>query len=104
MISANDKNQNSRKPAENYRERARAVLKQMLMVAQGLADPEKWREPTEEEMESFINEFHRVLNWGSLAVRRIGLPSMYFLGPLTEEEMRFVERNFMRDVTIFRFD
>lgn len=103
MVSINEKNPSSRKPAENYRERARAVLKQIFMVIQGLADPERWREPTEEEMERFIDEFHRVLNWGARAARQIGLPAMYFPGPLTEEEMRFVESRFLRDVTIVRF-
>jgi hypothetical protein len=104
MVSTNGANQSSRKPAENYRERARAVLRQIFMVMQGLADPERWREPTEEEMERFIDEFHRVLNCGVRAARQDGIPAMYFPGPLTEEEMRFVERNFKRDVTIVRLD
>ena len=64
MVSTNDKNQSSRKPAENYRERARAVLKHTFMVMQGIAGPEKWKEPTEQEMERFIDEFHRLLNLG----------------------------------------
>ena len=102
MISTHDMNHSSRKPAENYRERARAVLERMLMVVQGLADPENWRELTEEEMERLIDEFHLVLNWGVRAARRVGFPATYFPGPLTEEEMRFVESRFLRDVTIVR--
>ena len=97
-------NHSSRKPAKNYRKRARAVIERMWMQAHAFAGTEKWRELTEKGMEVFIDDFHRILNWASHSARKIGLPAMYFPGPLTEEEMRFVESRFLRDVTIIKFD
>lgn len=104
MVSTNDKNQSSRKPAENYRKRARAVLERMLMEMKAITEPEKWRELTEKKMEGLIDEFHHILNWAGDGARQIGLPAVYFPGQLTEEEMRFVESRFLRDVTIVGFD
>jgi hypothetical protein len=96
MVSTNDKNQKSRKPAENYRERAGAVIKRMLVDVKAFVDPDKWKEPTPELTEGFIDEFHSIMNWASEGARKQGFPTPYFTGPLTEEEMRFVERRFLR--------
>lgn len=97
-------NHSSRKPAKNYRKRARAVLERMLMDLKATADPEKWREPSPVEIDTFVGDFHRILNWLAMKALEYGIPAPYFPGPLTEEEMRFVESRFLRDVTIVRFD
>ena len=96
MLSINNRDHSSREPAKNYRKRARAVLERMLVHMKALADPKNWREPTEEEMENFIDNFHHILNWAVDGARRLGFPVGYYSGQLTEKEMRFVESRFLR--------
>lgn len=104
MKSANDKSRNTRVPAENYRERARVVLERMLMQMQAVASPGRWKEPTEAQMAGFIDEFPAILNGALAGARRLGYPTRHFPGPLTEEEMRWVESRLLADVAIVRFD
>jgi hypothetical protein len=104
MKSANDKSHNARVPAENYRERAGAVLERMLMQMRAVAGPGRWKEPTEAQMAGFIDEFHVILNWALAGTKRLGYPVEQFPGPLTEAEMRWVESRLLADVAIIRFD
>ena len=98
-----NENDQARVPAENYRARARAVLNHILMQMKGLADPDRWREPTEAEMEIFVQHFHEIMNWTLDGARSVGYPVPHFPGPLTEAEMRHVESRLLTDVTIARF-
>jgi len=104
MVSINNKNQGSRKPAENYRKRARVVLEHMLMHMKAFTDSETWKEPTDQTMEQFIDEFHHIINWALDGVKGLRLSVGHFPGPLTEEEMRVVESKFLKDVRIIRLD
>jgi hypothetical protein len=104
MKDVNDKSHNARVPAKNYRARARAVLERMLMQMQAVAGPDRWREPTETQMEGLIDEFPAILNLTLVGATRLGYPPVQFPGPLTETEMRFVESRLLADVAIVRFD
>lgn len=104
MKSPNDKSHSTRVPAENYRERARAVLERMLVPMRALSKPNGWKEPTEAQMEGFIDGFHHVLNWALEGAKRLGFTVRYYPGPLTEQEMQRVESQFLVDVTTVGFD
>ena len=94
MVCANDKNHSSRRPAEDYRKRARAVIERLMILMRIHALPENWRQPTEEEMEGLIDEFHGIMNRAVRGAQELGYALGHFPGPLTEEEMRFVESRF----------
>jgi len=78
-----------RKIADNYKVRAKTILKRLLAGIEILLEAE--RQPTEEELEKFIPKFHHILNWSAEPYRKRGIPMPYYLGPLTEEEMKAVE-------------
>ena len=93
-----------REPAKRYRERARVIIERLLIVMQAIAGPEKWKEPTEEAMEVFIDEFHHILNWAVDGARQMRLPAVAFSGLLTEEQMCFIESRLLRNITIITTD
>lgn len=103
MTNAFDKHDLSRRPAKDYRRRARIVLEAMFMQARAIALPGQWREPKDIPWEGLIDEFHHIMNWCVQGARRLGFFVPYYPGPLTEEEMQFVESRFLRDCTIVRF-
>ena len=94
----------TRIPAKDYRERAKAVLEQLLMVMKAITDSEKWSEPTEKKMESLIDEFHHILNWAVDGARQMGLPAVAYPGPLTEDEMCFVESRLLQNTIVIKND
>lgn len=73
--------------AENYSQRARNIIEILLNGAKVLAPTANLKDPPDELMEKFIDNFHYILNW---ALK--GKGKKYYL-PLTEEEMAEIENN-----------
>lgn len=102
----NTNNNNQKKPAKDYRKRARTIIEQMLNDIKIIFGREEHKKPiTEETMEKLIDEFHHILNWASDGTKKLRFPAKYYLGPLTEKEMQAVENNFAEiEKTFIKYD
>ena len=80
--------------ATNYRERARAIIEALLAQVEIFAGPTRWRAPIESDIEKFVEELPGILNWCLDGAVRLGYQVHYYDRPLSEEQMRTVERAF----------
>ena len=96
MFYNNDKNQESRKPAKNYRKRARAILDVKFRVMAEIFAPDRSMIPSEKQIEVIVDNFGQFMNRMTDQHRRRGFPVQSFNDPLTEEEMQFLESRFVR--------
>lgn len=72
---------------KDYRQRARTVIEILLDGVKIFAPADNWKEPSDELMENFIDNFHHIMNWALN-----GKGKKFYL-PLTEEQLKEIEDN-----------
>jgi len=84
------------KPAADYNRRVRRLLDVMLGHVRAAVGP-RYREPSPEQIERMVAVFHRVMNqWLDMAARLGYQVEGYFSNPLTEGQLRSIEKVLLR--------